>query len=214
MLQSKSVGLSCLHGSIHLFNKNKCNTRYSAPSSGNLESQWNTCLNLRENPELSFEENLGLPPKFPLGYYHRKVNVYHPPNYLFSKSTKITLKIGVFDTISQCVAHRALWQEKRISWSNMFAKQRTVLEIATYISFVKASRWKHFLLPQNSFFENTYQYPMELLASAEMLTMIPKPDCWLSHSIWIPFNTDPLVSHQSCWIRFCEAQEQFKKLPV
>lgn len=41
--------------------------------------------------------------------------MYHPPNYLFSKSTKITLKIGVFDTISQCVAHRALCGRKRES---------------------------------------------------------------------------------------------------
>lgn len=75
MLWSKGVGVSHLHGSTHLINENKCNTTCSAPSSGNLESQWDTYLNLRENPEIISEENSGLPHKFPLEYYHMNVNM-------------------------------------------------------------------------------------------------------------------------------------------
>ena len=57
------------------FNTNKYNTEYCVPSSGSLKSQWNTYLNLWENPELLFEENPGLPHKFPLEPSPKKVNV-------------------------------------------------------------------------------------------------------------------------------------------
>lgn len=167
-----------LHGSIHLFNKNKCNTRYYAPSSGNLESQWNTCQNYRENRKLFFEENSGLPLKFPLGHSKRRLNM------------QLSIKLFISSLHSNDLNSRRLWQHLPI-WvlqstvggkgSNMFAKKAQTWIFAICFSIVKAKQ---------------HQHPMELLVSVGNADLNHISQIWLILTlIWDTFWHGALWSH-------------------
>lgn len=101
--------------------------------------------------------------------------------------------VGAFDNIFQCESHRVLLGEKsQICLQN---KAQT-WKFAICISIIKASRRKHFLPPQTSFFEDTYQHPMELLVPVGNADLNRVPQIWPIFTLtWDTFWHRALWSH-------------------